>query len=217
LTDSQNDRTASPVNSYDIRAEWARAALDRRHVFNVSYVYELPWYQEQKGLVGKLLGGYQVSGITSYQTGLGFTAVTSNLDYAGLGIINANPTARPNQTCDPNENAPHTFEQWYNISCFQRNPGNTPADINLQNTPGNAARNTIEGPSTFRTDFTVAKNLRFGEHFKIQLRGEVYNIFNKTNFRSFSSLNVSTGGVNEGRIGVVRDPRTMQFGAKISF
>ena len=42
---------------------------------------------------------------------------------------------------------------------------------------------------------------------------EVFNIFNHTNFRAFSSLNNSTGGANFGRIGTVRDPRTMQFGA----
>lgn len=217
LTDSQNDRTASPQNSYYTKAEWARAALDRRHIFNFNYVYELPFFSKQEGLMGKILGGYQMSGIVTYQTGLGFTAVTSNLDYAGLGIINANPTARPNVTCDPNDGAPHTQQQWFNTSCFQLNPGNDV--VGLPNTPGNSARNIIEGPATFRIDFTLAKNIRFGERMVLQLRGEVFNILNKTNFRGFvgtpNSLNVTSA--NFGTIGSVRDPRTMQFGAKFSW
>lgn len=217
LTNSQNDRTASPQNTYNIDLEWARAALDRRHIFNFNYVYELPFFDKQKGVAGKVLGGWQVSGIVTYQTGLPFTAVTSNLDYAGLGIINTNPTARPNQLCNPNENAPNTDAAWFNTACFQLNPSATATG--LQSTVGNAARNTIFGPRTFRIDFTASKNIRIGEYVRLQLRGEVFNILNMTNFRSFSSLNVTaaTGLGGFGSIGAVRDPRTMQLGAKISF
>jgi len=217
LTDSQNDRTASPQNSYNTKDEWARAALDRRHVFNFNYVYELPFFRKQADFVGKVFGGMQASGIVTFQTGLPFTAVTSNLDYAGLGIINANPTARPNLLCDPNVGAPHTVQQWFNISCFELNPSATA--VNLPNTPGNAQRGLINGPSTFRIDFTLAKNIRITENVRLQLRGDVYNIMNRTNFRSFvgtpNSLNVTSA--NFGQIGAVRDPRTMQFGAKLSF
>jgi hypothetical protein len=217
LTDNQTDRSSSPQNSYDSRLEYARAALDRRHVFNFSYVYELPWFDKQQGFVGALLGGFQFSGIATYQTGLPFTVTTSNLDYAGLGIINTNPTARPNIICDPNENAPHTDIEWFNTECFQLNPSN--AATGLQNTPGTSPRGVVNGPRTFRIDFTAVKNIRFGERYRLQLRGEVFNILNTTNFRSFSSLNVTaaTGLGGFGSIGGVRDPRTMQFAAKFSF
>lgn len=61
--------------------------------------------------------------------------------------------------------------------------------------------------------------MRFGEKVSLQLRAEVYNIMNYTNFRGFvgtpNSLNVTSA--NFGDIGSVRDPRTMQFGAKLSF
>lgn len=216
LTDSQNDRTASPQNSYDTRSEYARAALDRRHILTVNYVYELPIFRKQIGVVGKALGGWQVSGIATYNTGLPFTAVTSNLDYAGLGLINANPTARPNLLCNPNLDAPHTRDQWVTISCFQTNPSNTATG--LPNTPGTAPRGIINGPPTQRYDFTMSKRVRLGGEAKpvyLQLRGEVFNIFNKTNFRGFTSLNVTSTAF--GQIGSVRDPRTMQLGAKISF
>lgn len=214
LTDSQNDRTASPQNTYDTAPEISRAALDRRHVFSLNYVYEIPFFSKQEGFVGKVLGGWQASGILSLQTGLGFTPVTSNYDPAGSGIINANPTARPNSLCNPNENAPHTAAQWVSISCFQLNPGNTEL-TNAPNVFGNAQRNIIEGPGTRRLDFTMSKNLRFSERFRLQLRAEVFNILNTTNYRSFVSLNVTS--TSFGVIGGTRDPRTMQFGAKFNF
>jgi hypothetical protein len=217
LTNSQNDRTASPQNTYDIKSEYSRAALDRRHILTLNYVYELPFFDKQKDFVGKVLGGWQASGIIVYNTGLGFTATTSNFDPAGTGLINANPTARPNALCNPNADAPHTAAQWVLVNCFQLNPANTAdtAALGFRNVLGTTQRNTIEGPPTFRVDFTMSKNLRFGERIRVQLRGEVFNIFNKTNFRGFVSTNVTS--TSFGVIGSVRDPRTMQFGVKVSF
>jgi hypothetical protein len=217
LTDAQTDRSSAPQDSYNQKAEYARAALDRRHVFTLNYVYELPFYSERHDLVGNILGGWQASGIVTYQTGLGFTATTSNFDPAGTGLINANPTARPDQLCNPNQDAPHSQAQYFNTSCFRRNPSNTENTrlTGWTNTIGNAGRSTIEGPATFRVDFTLSKNIRFGEHMRLQLRGEAYNILNRTNFRSFSSTNVTSSLF--GIVGAVRDPRTMQFGIKFSF
>ncbi len=213
LTDSQNDRSASPVNQFNTKAEYARAALDRRHVLSINYIYELPFFTKQHDLVSHVLGGWQASGIFTYQTGLPFTVTTSNYDPAGLGIINANPAARPNELCDPNVGAPHTQLNWVNISCFELNPSVTA--VGLSNAVGNAPRGVVKGPPTTRLDFTASKNVRFGESLRVQLRAEVFNVFNHTNFRGFSSLNVTSTAF--GQIGTVRDPRTMQFAAKFSF
>ena len=192
LTDSPNDRTTSPQNSYDIKSEYQRATLDRRHVFNLNYIYELPFFKTRKDFIGRALGGWQASGIISMYTGVPFTAVTSNLDFAGLGLINTNPAARPNLLCDPNEGAPHTV-QWVTNACFQANPSNTA--INLPNSPGTAPRGIIDGPPTQRVDFTMTKILRFRESIEVQLRGEVFNIFNHTNFRA---LNLNVTALNFG-------------------
>jgi hypothetical protein len=213
LTTSPNDRTTSPQDSYDIRSEYQLATLDRRHVLNINYVYELPFFRAQQGFIGRVLGGWQASGILTWNTGLPFSPATSNLDYAGAGLINANPAARPNLLCDPNENAPHTREQYFNTACFQANPSATATG--LQSTFGNAGRGIIVGPPIKRVDFTMSKGIRLAESVRLQLRAEVFNIFNHTNFRSFSSLNVTSGTF--GVVSAVRDPRTMQFGAKISF
>ncbi|HUQ33254.1 MAG TPA: carboxypeptidase regulatory-like domain-containing protein [Pyrinomonadaceae bacterium] len=214
LTDSQNDRSNAPQNSYDIGSEYSRAALDRRHVFSLNYIYEIPFMTDQKGFVGKALGGWQASGIIAAQSGLPFTATTTNYDAAGLGN---NPAAiagnRPNLICDPNANAPHTLQQYFNTACFQANPATTATG--LSNNPGTAGRGIIEGPPTYRVDFTMSKNFRFTEKMRLQIRGEMFNVFNHTNFRSFVSTNVTS--TSFGVIGAVRDPRTVQLGAKFYF
>jgi hypothetical protein len=213
LTDSPNDRTTAPQDTYNIPGEYQRATLDRRHVLVINYVYELPFFKRQNNFVGKVLGGWQASGIATYNSGLPFSPSTSNFDPAGTGALLANPTLRPNLLCDPNVGAPHTLQQWFNTSCFQLNPASTVTG--LPNTIGNAGRGIIDGPPTKRVDFTMAKRLRFNERFDLQLRAEVFNIFNHTNFRTIGSGNVTSSLY--GTITGVRDPRTMQFGLKLNF
>jgi carboxypeptidase family protein len=208
MTDSQNEFSTVPQDTYNLKAEYARANLDRRQVLNVNYIYELPWFSEQKNFKEKVLGGWQFSGITVYYTGLGFSPATSSNDPAGLTtILSANAGSRPNMICDPNSNAPHTDLQWFNTGCFVNAVGT--------NLVGNAGRNTIDGPPTTRFDATLTKNIRFSEARSIQLRWEVFNVFNHTNFATISSLNITSSVY--GRIGTTRDPRTMQLGAKFIF
>ncbi len=217
LTDSINDRTTSPQNAYDLASEYQLAAFDRRHILSINYIYELPFFKTQKGFIGKALGGWQASGIVTYNTGLPFTATTSAYDPAGLGIINTNPAARPNLLCNPNIGGLGTAQQFFNTACFQTNPNLLDTGGNrilVPNIVGNTARGNITGPKTTRFDVTLVKNLRFGESFRVQLRAEGFNVFNKTNFRALST-NVTAA--NFGAVTTVRDPRTMQFGAKFNF
>jgi Carboxypeptidase regulatory-like domain len=218
LTDSINDRTTSPQNAYDLAGEYQLAAFDRRHILSINYIYELPFFKTQQGFIGKVLGGWQASGIVTYNTGLPFTATTSGFDPAGLGIINTNPAARPNLLCNPNSGVTSTAQQFFNIACFQTNSNLLDATglnrILVPNTVGNTARGNITGPKTTRFDLTLVKNLKFGEKLRIQLRAEGFNIFNKVNFRALST-NVTA--FNFGAVTTTRDPRTMQFGAKFNF
>jgi len=208
MTNSQNEFATAPQNSYNLHDEYARANLDRRHVLSVNYIYELPFFARQENLKEKFLGGWQISGITYYFTGLGFSPATSSNDPAGLGLLGSSPSGpRPDANCDPNANAPHTFLQWFNTACF----ANPPLGVNRV---GNASRNIIHGPSTTRFDATLAKNIRLGESRSLQLRWEVFNIFNHTNFTTLS-LNITSS--TYGNVTGVRDPRTMQFGAKFIF
>ena len=167
-----------------------------------------------------------MSGIITYNTGLPFTPVVSSFDKSGLGTIPALVAGtRPTLLCDPNVGAPHTRLQWFNTACFQITPvsGAPVPDNNI----GNGGRGIIKGPPTKRVDFTLVKNLRFGESFKIQLRGEAFNIFNFVNFRGLNATvwttataPTSLGGNGAsvfGSISSVRDPRVIQLAAKFSF
>jgi hypothetical protein len=208
MTNSQNEASTAPQNSYNLHDEYARANLDRRHVLSVNYIYELPFFTRQANFKEKFLGGWQISGITYFFTGLGFSPATSSNDPAGLGLLGNSPSAaRPDAICDPNANPPHSFLQWYNTACF----ANPPAGVNRV---GNAGRNTILGPSTTRFDATLAKSIKVSESKSIQLRWEVFNIFNHTNFTTLGLNNTLS---SYGTVTAVRDPRTMQLGAKFIF
>ncbi|MBC8029864.1 MAG: carboxypeptidase regulatory-like domain-containing protein [Pyrinomonadaceae bacterium] len=213
LTDNQTDRSTAPQNSYNIHDDYGRATLDRRHVLSINYIYELPFLRKRTDFVGKAFGGWQVSGIATWNTGLPLTATTSNFDAAGLGnnpaLVSGN---RPNVTCDPNSGGAQTQAQWFNTTCFTPNPLATAT--NVPNVVGNAGRGIINGPPTTRFDFTLTKAIRFGETTRLQLRGEAFNILNHTNFRAIST-NVTAA--NFGQVLSVRDPRTLQFGAKFIF
>lgn len=210
LTDNQTDRSTAPQNSYDIYSDYGRASLDRRHVLIGSYIYEIPFFRSQKGFVGKVFGGWEIQGIATYQTGIPFTATTSSFDPAGLGFIPALIAGgRPNITCNPNVGAPQTQQQWFNTSCFTPNPA--ASATNIPNVVGSSPRGIIEGPSLRRVDFTLSKNLRFNESLRLQLRAELFNVFNTTNF---SNLSTNVTAANFGQAIAARDPRTVQLGIK---
>jgi hypothetical protein len=217
LTDNQTSSlNTAPQDVNNIRAEYGRAVLDRRHVLSVNYIYELPFFKTQQGFAGKALGGWQVSGIGSYYTGLPFTVASATYDTAGIGFIPAIVAGgRPLLLCDPNENAPHTVDQWFNGACFAKQ---TPAGATgIPNVPGTASRGAVDGPPTKRVDFTLAKSFRLGENTSIQLRGEAFNVFNHTNFRNLSTSRAITNETLFGSVTSFRDPRVLQFGLKFLF
>jgi len=216
LTDNQTSSvSAAPQDSNNIRAEYGRAVLDRRHVFSMNYIYELPFFLKRDDLASKVLGGWQVSGIGSYYTGLPINVALSSYDPAGLGYIPAiTAGGRPSLLCDPNSGGARTVDQWFNTACFT--PQTAAGATGVANVPGNAPRGAVDGPPTTRVDFTLAKKVRFGENVSVQLRAEAFNVFNHTNFRGLSTSRALTN-TTFGQVITFRDPRIMQFGVKLSF
>ena len=217
LTDNQTSSiNHAPQDVNNIRAEYGRAILDRRHVLTFNYIYELPFFSKQKGLAHTVLGGWQVSGIGSYYTGLPFTVASVTYDTAGIGFIPAIVAGgRPRLLCDPNENAPRTVDQWFNGACFAKQ---TPAGATgVLNVPGDASRGAVDGPPTARVDFTLSKYFMLGETTSIQFRAEAFNVFNHTNFRALSTSRAITNEALFGSVTTFRDPRVLQFGLKFLF
>jgi hypothetical protein len=212
LTDNQSDRSNAAQNTYNFNeGEYGPALYDRTQVFNLNFVYNLPFFKQQKGLVGKSLGGWEVSALANYYTGLPYTATTSGTDPAGLGIIGASAASlRPNVVCDPTQGFTQTRLEYFNTTCFQPPPV-------AAHLPGNEGRGVIRGPGYEGWSLRLAKNVTFGpeERFRFQLIGDASNVFNHPNPSTFSSLSILS--TLFGQIGVYRDPRIIQIGAKLYF
>lgn len=210
LSDNASDRNNAPQNTYNFHeGEYGRAAFDRPHILIVNYVYELPFFRNQQGITGHVLGGWEVSGITQIMSGLPSSAASSlGTDPAGLGIVGSSSAKpRPDWACNPNDGAPHTQYAWFNTGCFVPVPAG-------QVRPGNAGMFTIQGPGLNRWDFSLFKNVKFRERATLQIRGEFYNVFNHTNPNTFGT---SLGSSTYGQVTAYRDPRIVQLGAKLYF
>jgi hypothetical protein len=219
LTNANADRTGAPQISSNPSAEYGPAAADRRHMFNFNAVYALPFFYEQHGLIGHLLGGWEVSGLGYFNTGLPLNVTTSGLDPAGVGVVSSTSVSggRPDQVADPNRSTPttpiHNRLHWFNINAFTAVP-------NGQIRGGNAARNVVQGPGWWRVDTGLFKNVNFTEHVHLQLRGEAFNLFNHTNPDTINTGSlISTSGYSStaGNISGYRDKRILQIGAKVIF
>ncbi len=220
LTNSNADRTGAPQISSNLTAEYARSAADRTHIFNVNAVYSVPFFIEQRGLVGHLLGGWEVSGVGFFNSGLPLNVTTSGLDPAGVGVVLGASAAsgRPDRVGNPNDasaaNGPiHTRQHWFNINAFAAVPAG-------QARGGNTQRNIIDGPGWWRVDPGLFRNVRLYERLTLQLRGEAFNVFNHTNPDTVSTagLITSTGfNASAGNITGYRDKRILQLGAKLVF
>jgi hypothetical protein len=213
LTDDQNDRTNAPQNFYNRKSgEYGLATLDRRHIFTANGIYNLPFFRRQQGFIGKVLGGWEVSAVTYFNTGAPNTVATSaGTDPAALGILGASASGpRPDMVCDPNANAPHTRFNWFNAACFQN--VNTAAGVHI---PGNAGRGVVRGPGFERVDLGLFKNVTFHERYRFQIRGEATNSFNHANPNGFGSLSLGSSVFNT--ITSYRDPRIIQLGGKFYF
>jgi hypothetical protein len=233
LTNNQNDYSTPPQNTYNINADYGRAAVDRTNILTLDGVYELPWYREQKNLTGRLIGGWEVSVIYAINSGLPLTASASTgglisygftnplngstsggyvTDNAGLGIAgNTNAGFRPDMIGDPNSGNGrpiHNRLNWFNVGAFAAPPVN-------RLTPGNEKRGVINGPGFNRADVGIFRNFRIVERLQFQFRAEAFNVANHTNWQTVGTT--STTASSFGQITGNRDARLLQFAGKFTF
>jgi outer membrane receptor protein involved in Fe transport len=188
-----------------LELEWADALFDVRHRFVISFGAELPTPRGMGAAMARVAGGWQVNGIV--QTQSGFPLSASDPGNNGLDIRFM--TNRPDATCDPNDGAPRTTDQWFNTACFVSRPLAATGDR-----PGNAGRNSIRGPGFAATDLSLFKNIELGGARRLQIRVEAFNLFNQVRFNNPSG---ALATANFGRITSAQDGRVMQFGIKYLF
>jgi hypothetical protein len=218
----------------DPRADRGNCESDIRHRDVLSYIYELPLYKDQKGFAGKVLGGWQISGVTVLQTGIPFN-ITEPTDRSLTGAGSDRPDFLGGEVefFDPrntNTNlggsagglANHTFSGLGGgtgsaaANPFFRRVGtsNAASLANGAGRFGNLGRNVFHGPGDINFDFTLMKRTRIGENKIIEFRSEFFNIFNHANF---GNPNGNIGSANFGRVTTTDDPRLIQFALKFHF
>jgi hypothetical protein len=214
------------LNPIDPRISRSLSAFDARHRLVFSYYWELPFHK-YSGATGKLLNGWALSGITSFQTGFP-VQITSLADNELMYSFDFELPGKPNQIApfhtlrpqsnnnyffDPNsftENATDSSQplcsQQAVFGCF---------DPSLFGSLGNARRTICCGPHISDTDFAILKTTRINENVHVDFRAEFFNIFNHTQF--FNPDGNTSDGAQFGQVSQVRDPRLVQFALKFFF
>jgi hypothetical protein len=179
------------------------ALFDVRHRVVLSFGYELPRLADRGTATRLALGGWQVNGIIQGQTGFPLTAIEPN------NVTLTTLTNRPNMTCDPDTNAPHTTAQWFDTSCFRRltvaaNAGQV----------GDEPRNAVRGPGFSRVDLSFFKHFDVVGRQQVQLRVEAFNMFNQIRYGQPGN---QIGSPTFGAITSAEDGRILQLGVKYTF
>ena len=181
--------------------------FDARHRFVLSYYWELP-SRKFSAFTGRLLNGWALSGITTYQTGFPIR-ITSSSDNELMNSFDFELPGEPNQIAPFKWQRPQSNGNYYfsNSGIFTEN--------GVFGYVGSAPRTICCGPGISETDFVVIKNIPVSEKTHFEFRGELFNIFNHTQF--YNPDGNSSDGSQFGQVTQVKDPRLMQFALKFYF
>jgi hypothetical protein len=222
LTDQSQDRGVASSYTWDPKMDYGNSGLNEPQIFVGNFVYREPFFREQHGLAGHALGGWELSGILTFESGLSFNAVqyvdpfgcvtdttTTNgcadgTYPGGLGIYGPNYdiVPRPDQTSAIQMTKTRT--QWFSTNSFTTAQGHF----------GSGGVGNILSPGVERVDLGLMKNFRLTERLNLQMRAETFNVFNHTNFSGIDS------GIEDGTFGQAtsaHEARKMQFSAKMNF
>ena len=211
LTNNPQDRSLGVADAYNLDENYGLSTLNTPQIFVLSYVYDLPFYRNQTGLVGHVLGGWEISGITNFQSGQSTTVTQGGVDpfanaannNSGLNLARgATAQIRTDLVGDPH--GPKTVTEFFNTAAFVQASGHF----------GTERPGTVLGPGFQLWDISLIKNIRFAERASLQLRLESFNAFNHG---SPSGIDTNINSGTFGQVNAWHDPRTVQLGAKIRF
>jgi Carboxypeptidase regulatory-like domain/TonB-dependent Receptor Plug Domain len=198
------------TDPYNPGRDWAPAGYDRTNVFNLNYVYTIPYHGT--GALKYVLGGWEWGGLWKWWSGPPLDVTINGNAGNFVGVI------RPDLASGvPVRLSEGNHMNWLNPAAFLE-----PAAGSV----GSVKRNAFRGPGINNWDMSLFKNITFTESMYLQLRLETYNTFNHTQPNSvnvgFSSPGVgqapsgSTIG-SSGQINGFRDARNLQLGVKFYF
>jgi len=166
-----------------------------------------------------VVGGWDLSGVTSFYSGLPFTPNFSAYPstYPGTTVPVVRPYTGPNNRADVGSGDPYAQNQsrdaWINPAAFA---------IPANGTFGNYPFNSLRGPIFVNQDANVSKNFKVTEKMTWQIRAEAYNLFNHTNLGLFgnngtdTTANINNGG-SIGQISLGSTMRRLQFAMRLDF
>jgi hypothetical protein len=192
------------TNPYDLNAYRGVADFDFPHRFVASAIWEVPAFRDQKGFVGKSLGGWSLNAIGTLQSGQPFS-VTSGTDRSltAVGGDMADLFGDPHLSDDRPHN--QIINEYFNPAMF------APAALG---TFGTAGRNILRGWPTRNLDLSLVKNTQFLENRSIQFRAEFFNAFNRP---TFGLPVAAANNKNLGKIQTAGDGRVGQLVLKFIF
>ena len=165
---------ASPMNYYNLRADYGPSAYNLTHRAVVSFVYPLPIGRGKalasnvNRVTNALIGGWQVNGILTFQSGPPFS-ISTGYD----GPLNNFWQMRANQASTPKAGFRKGLNEWFNTSAFVAN------DIGRY---GNSSKGVLTAPGTENWDTSLLKDFPISEKVSFQLRGEFFNSLNHANY-----------------------------------
>ena len=164
-------------NAYNL--ERASSNFDQRHLFSLSYVYDLPFFKA-KGLRHNILGGWEWSGITIIQSGSPFSVGNQLVgDNAGVGNTVASLLSTPDVVGDPRSGIPSlNGVNGFGPALFNPSAFAAPRGLTFGDTP----RNFLNDPRRTNFDMAVFKRFALGEKAGLEFRAEAFNVFNHTEF-----------------------------------
>ncbi|MGH9839666.1 MAG: TonB-dependent receptor domain-containing protein, partial [Blastocatellia bacterium] len=177
---------------FNLRGDRARSAYDRPHRLTGNAVFQLPFFQEQKGLVGRALGGFQLNSFFTLQSGAPFT-VLNGADPARVlsgidGLVGNAVRANLNTTLDVSSMSIIELRKAGGAALFSPLPSNGSQRV------GNAGRNILRADGIQELGLGILKNTRLFEDHTLQFRADMFNV---TNTRNFGIPNATvTAGAN---------------------
>ena len=212
--DLRNYSASAQQNQYQRNLERADDPNIRRQQLRFSYIYELPFgkgkplFSSANGILNNVVGGWQVSGITSFYTGPRLTPTFSGSDPAGTGQSSGRPDRVANGQFDFDQDTMRARQPIFDVSAFVR-------PQTARGFYGNSARYILTGPGEQTWNLSAAKNFYLGaERARLQFRAEAFNAFNRVNFNSPNT------NINSGAFGIVTGAgaaRTMLFGLRLDY
>lgn len=199
---------SSTTNTYalitnDPMYDYGNSPIDVRHRIAGDIIYEIPFAKSRHGFLGEAAGGWQAVLMGFWQTGLPFTVVDSTAAINLPGVT----SDRPNQIGSASIANP-SIHRWFNTSAFA---------TQVKGTPGNEASDAVYGPRARVLNASLMKSFPLVERFKLQFRGEVFNLTNTPNFAlPGAGLTTPTFGVISSTAANMT-PRQIQLALKLLF